>query len=321
MQNRRNFITTMVGAAAGLAASGAIASPAVAALTSTGHPNGSRLFPDTIPLPIGFFPEGIAIGNGPHAYITSLANGDVYKLNLATGAGRVVTPGPGIGAAGIALDAFGRLFVAGGAGGTAWVIDSANGDVITRYQLGSGASYVNDFTLTRDAIWVTDSYSPILYKLPLGRRGALPSQAEVVRVPLGGDIVFQEGWNANGITQTPDNKALLVVQLNTGQLFRVDPATGIGTEVDLGGGDLLYGDGMLLEGNTLYVVQDLINTVAVVRLNATGTAGRIIDRRTDPRFDVPTTIARFGNHFYLPNARFGIPSPQTAEFTVVAIPR
>ena len=48
------------------------------------------------------------------------------------------------------------------------------------------------------------------------------------------------------------------------------------TEGGRGGGNLLYGDGMRLEGNTLYVVLDLANTVAVVRLNATGTAGRIV---------------------------------------------
>jgi sugar lactone lactonase YvrE len=321
MQNRRSFVTTMVGAAAALTASGTIASSAVAAPAGSAGSGGSGRFPDTIPLPVGFFPEGIAIGNGPHAYVSSLANGDVYKLNLVTGAGRIITPGPGTGAAGIALDAVGRLFVAGGGAGSVWVIDSASGRIIKRYQLAEGTSFVNDFVLTRDAVWVTDSTAPVLYKLPLGRRGALPAHADVVRVPLGGDVVFQEGWNANGIVRTPDREALLVVQLNTGQLFRVDPATGVGTEVDLGGEKLVGGDGMLLEGNTLYVVLDLTHEVAVVRLNASGTVGRVIERRTDPRFDSPTTIARFGDRFYLPNARFGIPSPQTAEYTVVAIPR
>ena len=32
-------------------------------------------------------------------------------------------------------------------------------------------------------------------------------------------------FNANGIAETPDRKALLVVQSNTGFLFRVDPET------------------------------------------------------------------------------------------------
>jgi hypothetical protein len=42
---------------------------------------------------------------------------------------------------------------------------------------------------------------------------------------------------------------------------------------------------------------------------------------TDPRFDVPTTVASFADRLYLPNARFSIePTPETT-YTAVAIPR
>ncbi|MDP4504167.1 SMP-30/gluconolactonase/LRE family protein [Nonomuraea turcica] len=313
MLTRRGFVTTL--GAAGLLAAASLASPANAAPSIQ-----SQSFPRTITLPTGFFPEGIAIG-GPHAYLSSMANGDVYKLDLRTGKGDVLTPGPGTAAIGVALDTSGRLFVAGGETGDARVIDTASGKVIASYRLGTGTTFVNDFLLTPDAVWVTDSMSQVLYRLPLGPRGELPSQADVAKVPLGGDVVFEEGFNANGIARTPDGKALLIAQTNTGRLYRVDPATGVGTTVDLAGEDLRFADGMLLEGRTLYVVQNFLNTVAVVRLNKTGTKGQILEGRTDPRFDIPTTIARFGDHFYLPNARFGIPSPQTAEFTVVAIPQ
>ncbi|WP_326731547.1 hypothetical protein [Streptomyces phaeochromogenes] len=60
---------------------------------------------------------------------------------------------------------------------------------------------------------------------------------------------------------------------------------------------------------------------AVVRLNASGTVGWVIEWRTDPRFAAPTTIACFGNRIYLPSARFRFSPPQTAECTVVPIPR
>ena len=46
------------------------------------------------------------------------------------------------------------------------------------------------------------------------------------------------GFNANGIAETTDNKALLVIQSATGTLFRVDPDTGDATVVDLGGTSL-----------------------------------------------------------------------------------
>ena len=71
------------------------------------------------------------------------------------------------------------------------------------------------------------------------------------------------------------------------------------------------------------VLADLIASerLAVIRLDRRGTSGTVRERVTDPRFDVPTTVARFGNRLYLPNARFGIPSPETATYNAVAIPR
>jgi hypothetical protein len=62
------------------------------------------------------------------------------------------------------------------------------------------------------------------------------------------------------------------------------------------------------------------NWVAVVHLNATGTAGEVVEYLTDPRFDVPTTVAAFGNRLYLPNARFNTPPTPTTTYTAVAIP-
>ena len=47
-------------------------------------------FPETIPLPTGFQPEGITLGNGPTAYVGSLADGSIYKVDLRTGAGNVL---------------------------------------------------------------------------------------------------------------------------------------------------------------------------------------------------------------------------------------
>jgi sugar lactone lactonase YvrE len=57
----------------------------------------------------------------------------------------------------------------------------------------------------------------------------------VVTIPLGGEWVQNPGFNANGIARTPDGRALIVVNSGTGALFRVDPATGVATAVDLGG--------------------------------------------------------------------------------------
>ena len=112
---------------------------------------------------------------------------------------------------------------------------------------------------------------------------------------------------------------MLIVQSNTGLLFRVDPDTGVTTTVDLGGQTLPAGDGMLLRGNILYVVQNRLNTVVKLRLDADGTRGEVVTRVTDPRFDVPTTIAGYGPRLYLPNARFSTPPTPDTPYTAVAI--
>ena len=139
-----------------------------------------------------------------------------------------------------------------------------------------------------------------------------------MRVPLRGAWA---GTSANGIARTPDGKALLVIQSSTGLLFRVNPATGFATQVDLGGSLLLNGDGLLLSGRTLFVVQNRLNQVAVLRLNSAGTSGELTQLLTDPRFDVPTTVAAFGNRLYLPNARFTTPPTPDTTYNAVAIPK
>lgn len=283
-----------------------------------GHP----AFPTSFDLPDGWQPEGIAIGPGPVGYFGSRADGSIYRVDLRTGDGEVLSQGPGTPSLGLKTDPRGRLFVSGGSGGDARVIDTRSGEVLASYQFATGPSFVNDVVLTRDAAWFTDSTNPVLYKLPLGKHGALPAPSEVVTVPLSGDIVYTSpGINANGIAQTPDRRGLLIVQSATGLLFRVDPETGETTTVDLGGEVVTNGDGLLLEGRTLYAVQNLLNTVAVLTLDRRGTSGVVEERVTDPRFDVPTTVASFRDRLYLPNARFTTPPTPTTAYTVVAIPR
>jgi len=283
-----------------------------------GNPHGHP-FPTSIPLPDGFQPEGIAIGSKPIGYVGSLVNGDLYRFSLVTGEGEVFSEGPGTPSAGMKIDNFGRLFVAGGSGGDARVVDGRTGEILATYILNPAGGFINDVVLTRDAAWFTDSLAAQLYKLPIGRGHALPDQSAVETLPLTGEWVQDPaGFNANGIERTPDGKALLVVNLTTGLLYRVDPATGAATTVDLGGYLLTNGDGLFLQGRTLFVVRNRNNLVVEIRLNRSGTAGVVIQEHTDPAFDVPTTIAAFGNRLYLPNARFTTPPTPTTTYNVVA---
>lgn len=301
-------------AAAALLSLGLLTVPGVSAQTSAAAERPA--FPTSFPLPDGFRPEGIAIGPGPFAYLGSLADGSIYRADLRTGKGAVVSRGPGTPTVGVKTDRRARLFASGGTAGNARVIDLRTGRILASYQLATGAGFVNDVVLTRRAAWFTDSANPVLYKLALGRGGALPATAQ--RLPLTG-VVFGDGTNSNGIESTPDGKGLLVVQSNVGRLLRVDPASGRVRAVELGGETLAFGDGLLLRGRTLFVVQNRMNAIAVLRLNASGTSGRVVKRITDPRFDVPTTVAPFGHRLYLPNARFTTPPTPTTPYSVVAV--
>jgi hypothetical protein len=76
---------------------------------------------------------------------------------------------------------------------------------------------------------------------------------------------------------------------------------------------------MLLEGRRLLVVQNRLNRLAVLHLDRAGTSGRLVHTITDERFDVPTTVARYGRRLYLPNARFTTPPTPQTPYTAVAV--
>ncbi len=278
-------------------------------------PAGARPFPDQIALPDGFRPEGIAVGRGPTAYVGSLADGEIRAADLRTGSTRLVSAGDGTPAVGMKADRRGRLWVAGGDDGDAKVVDTRSGEVLATYEFAAGSTFVNDVVLSDGAAWFTDSQRAVLYRVPAGR--AL-GRAHTV-VPLAGEWQQVPGFNANGIATTPDGKALLVVQSATGYLFRVHPGTGEASRVDLGGYLLSNGDGLLVDGRTLYAVQNRDNKVAVLELDRDGAAGALVDTLTSPEFDVPTTVARFGRSLYLPNARFTTPPTPTTDYSVTRI--
>jgi sugar lactone lactonase YvrE len=308
MKRRLSILITAV-----MMAMSGVAAPASA--------HGVAPFPSEVALPAGFQPEGIAVGPGHTAYVGSLLNGDIYQANLATGEGRIIARGPGTAAAGVKYDGRGRLFVAGGWQTSARVVDVRTGRTLADYQLATaGTGFVNDVVLTGDAAWFTDSFRPVLYKVPLGRHGQLPEAA--VTVPLTGDYQFvPDAWNANGIVRTPDGRGLLIVSMIHKQLFRVDPATGATTLVTMSGADAEFGDGMVLAGRTLYVVQGWHYRVAVFRLDAAATTATFVAHISHERFAVPSTAAKVGGRLYVVSARFDTTPDAATPYWVTAIDR
>jgi streptogramin lyase len=279
-----------------------------------------RPFPDVVQLPPGFQPEGIAIGRGTTFYVGSIPTGAVFRGDLRTGTGAVLVPGgSGAAAIGVGIDGRNRLFVAGGVTGKGFVYDGASGDQLASYQLATGSepTFVNDVAVTKGGAWFTDSNRLVLYRVPVALDGTLGPTAEVL--PLSGDLQLGAGINLNGIEATPNGKQLVSVQTNSGLLFTIDPATGETHQIDLGGTTLVNGDGLLLQGRTLFVVQNRLNQIAVVQLSPDFERGTVSMYLTDSDFDVPTTIDRLGRHLYVVNARFGTPPTPTTPYRVVQV--
>lgn len=289
-----------------------------AALMAPVAPASADAFPEVIDLPAGWQPEGIASGPGTTVYSGSRATGDIVAVDVASGDRQIVVDAPaGRTAVGIEQDVFGRFWVAGGGTGDVFVYDE-NGDELAVYDFASSATFINDVVVTRDAAWFTDSQKPVLYRIPIDRDGSL-GDGEVV--PLTGDYVHASGTNLNGIDAPRDGSVLVAVQSNLGNLYNIDPETGEATLIDLDGATVVNGDGIYLEDETLYVVQNRFNKVAVVDLNSRLTTGSIEDELTSEHFDVPTTMTRFAGAFYLVNARFGTSGPEPAAYWITAIER
>ena len=295
-----------------------VAAVAVAIVAAAVAHAGAPPFPERIPLPDAFQPEGIAVAPNGTFYVGSIPSGAIYRGNVRTGEGAVFIQGrSGRAAIGIEYEQRKRrLFVAGGETGLAFVYDARSGRLLKRYRLTDADTFVNDVVVTRSAAWFTDSVNPVLYRVGIRPNGRLADRAQTVR--LSGDIRYQTGFNVNGIDATRDGRTLVIVQSNTGFLFRVDLG-GVTSRIGVGTETFPNGDGLLLDGRTLYVVQNRLNTIAVVRLEPNLASGRLVTRLTDPDFDVPTTLDDFGRRLYVVNARFGRTTPQDMRFWLAQV--
>lgn len=284
-------------------------------------------FPARIDLPNAFAPEGIESGPGTSAFVGSLVDGAIWRGDLRTGSGAVFAAGaPGRASVGMAYEAeHNRLWVAGGgpmaAGqGDVRVYDAASGELLMSYTAGD-VGFLNDVTITPDAVYVTDSGTPAqLVVIPLSANGSLPPAATTLL--LTGDLVATpDAFNLNGIVSR--NGIPLVVQSSTGMLFRVDPATGATTAVDLGGAVVGAGaaDGMELRGSTLYVVRNSENLVTVVRIKGSMTSGSVLGDISDPDLDVPTTATLSAGRLWAVNARFGTPVEPDTPYWITQLSR
>jgi hypothetical protein len=279
--------------------------------------------PETIDLPAGFAGEGVATGRLGTFYAGSRVDGRVARGDLRAGTSEVFVDEPLVGeATGLKADLrHGLLWVAGARTGQAAVYDLDTGEGIVALTLATAPSFINDVVVTRDAAYFTNSLTPVIYRVPVSRRGEV-GQPQTIRLS-GPAAEFEPGFNLNGIEATIDGRTLIVVNSAKGLLYTVDARTGASAEIDLGDATVPTGDGILLIGPVLLVLQNGAatgeNQVAVVLLHSRLARGVIVDTFTSPLFETATTLARSGLTLVAVNAQFVQPPPIDPEPEVVLL--
>jgi sugar lactone lactonase YvrE len=288
------------------------------------------VYPGLIPLPAGFGPEGIAVGNGSTFYAGAALGsmpgllGQILVGDLRTGEFFQLVAPTGRPALGMKFDPRSKLlFVAGGPSGTATVYDATSGAQVAFYQFrapsptGPPTTFINDVLVTREAAYFTDSVAPVLYRVELDPRGEPSATFDEIPLPpvvFGAPGSCGPGPLANGIAATPNGSYLFVGNSSAGAVYLVATATFTAVPIDLGGATVCNADGLLLDGKTLYVVQNATNRIAVIELLPDYVSGDITRYITEPftfnpATKVPTTLAEFGSSLYAVTAGFAPPTP------------
>lgn len=295
--------------------------------TAAGSAEAATRPPDTIALPNGWRPEGITSGPGSTFYVGSLVGG-FLKGDLVTGQTQVLKQpvGPNRSIRGLYFDArTGWVWAALTQFGISaiWALDGG-GTIRVAFAV-PGGRFLNDLVVTDDAVYVTDSQVDRLTILPLGPDGKTVGLAPFTR-PLTGAWPSGDGetTNANGIRELADG-SLVLNNSRVGGLWNVDPATGFTTEIPVRGGPgITGGDGLELDGDILYNVrgsgQDEVSCL-LMRTGTDGWTARWAGIRQDRTLDVPSTATVGAGYLWAVNARFGVPSPDTASYWVTRLKR
>jgi sugar lactone lactonase YvrE len=292
---------------------------------------GDKPFPTRVPTLAGAASEGFAIGKGHTAYNSS-PDGSIYKVDLRSGVGEVLVdiqnPFDCTKLGMRVDDRTNYLFVAGCLYGNALVFDADNGALIMEYQLNTSGEFglPNDLTITNDAVYFTDSYRPVLYRLPLSSNGDIPlDPGAATEIPLPAEFALgpnEPCCGGNGIVSTPDGKTLIIGHSNLAQLYRLDTASGEIEQIAVDGPLTGFLDGIAMQSKTLYIMTPYdfagppvsIDRIQVVELDKGYLTGALVATITDPdNLDGVASGAIFGNSLYVNNARYavGFPAPDT----------
>jgi sugar lactone lactonase YvrE len=282
----------------------------------------------TVALPADIeYPEGVATDAQGRVYVASALDATIVRL-AADGSNPELIAGPNVIAArtganfprtlGIKVDPLGRVWVAGGR--TAQVAVVGADRKVTRIPIPREGSVLNDAAILPDAVYVTDTPQPILWRIPINgtQIGAPEPWIDYTGTPL----EYGPGRNINGIVADAAGKYLVIVQMDKGLLFRVDIATKKVTAIDIGGEALSNTDGLVLQGNTLYAMRQAEGEIVTIRMAPDLSSGKVVSRFRDPALGWIATAAIAGDELLVVNTQFNVREAGTAvrPFTLTAVP-
>jgi len=300
---------------------GAVVLLAVAGQTG---PAGARELPDdyVVSRDPGILPEGITVERDGTMYVSSDGTGRLFRGHVGESQLRPFAARGIDGRAktlGVHTDARGHVYSVGGASLT---VHDRSGRLLASRSAEAGplgAADLNDLVITKDAVYVTDWANPVVHRAELhgGRLGPLRPWLDIrsafPQFPA-------QYWLLNGIVADRTGRTLLVASNGTEAVWRVDVGTRAVEQVRLG--EQSFGaDGMVLHGRTLYAVLNYGAPagVYVAELSEDLRSGTVRHRITGERFDLPTTLARYGCRLYVVNSQLDDP-PGRPPYTVSAIP-
>lgn len=257
--------------------------------------------------------EGLAYHDGA-LYAADWATGAVYRIDLVKGiktVGRLpVKPNGWI--LGLATDAAGNLYAAVPDEGLVWRIEAARlgaadfdaaRDVRT---FATGAKGANGIAVAPDGhVWISGGAQNVVYHVPpeggqarVFARGYATVSTDTT-IPVRAYVTNGLGIDAAGRVYTANTGTGEITRLEVLPGYRVGAITSVVRDPRLVGAD-----GIVAEGDTLYVSANYSNAIA--RIDPAGTVTMLAEDATGATLRFPAEIKKVGGTIYVANLNFPV---------------
>jgi Cu-Zn family superoxide dismutase len=298
--------------------------PSAAALAArTGNPGA---LPDQYILPgNAVFPEGVAYDQrSGNVFVSSTTDGTIFRGDVTS---ETLTPflaGNTDGrttAIGLAVDDRGRLYVAGGGTGLVFIYDGATGALLAKLATGASPTFINDIVIAPDGSGLRHRLAESIHLSHRQRRvWKLLTRAMAQ--------FYGHGVRATARLQRQRHRSHAQRALShrhSVEHWKALPNRCCdegGTQIDVGGATFPNGDGILLQGSALYILQNAQGLLVELRLDVANATATLVGSTSDPSFAFPTSLDFARGRLLVVNSQFNRRGPgltPTLPFTVSVV--